>query len=606
MIYIYLKNMTTIDIVKIFDGNPMTSLTGDYQSSLISKIKERFTTREQQLFIGSFYCYLNYGPNEFVIELGDVWKWISFGRKGDAKKLLERNFTENVDYKIEKTASAVAEAVLNGGQNRETIKMTVRCFKMLCLVARTDKAFEIHGYYVKLEEITHEVAAEESESLRNQLLVKDQELTMKDIQISNIMSTSIENEQKAKIRVEEADAKAADQLEKKEKSITTNFKESILYAGYTEKYIIKAGYTDFPEDRLRKHKKNIGEHFTFDFVYKSPKNRTIERELFNVLKNRRISKVYNEKNQTELFQLDDEFTIDDFNDTVLKIKHDVENDLVETLIKENYELKKKMQLQTRVNNLHSTKFIARNILTGEEIVFHSYADAKQISGLGPHSLPDNYLNKPIQSRGHTYRECGNPYWEPPQNFKFDPESKPSSHKIFCKSVHKRSKEVTYYNSVKEASEFLGICKESDSKAKKETTRRTLNRSINGGKITHETIGEYDWSKVDSCGHWVYPDRKELIGEIDETKIITVKKTEEFSMSRPEDNELGQYFEVTSDNNDKLLVKEIRSFLTSKNLDLSTRYVNKVFISWGVTYLGNKKKLNVGGISGVGYTGIRIK
>jgi hypothetical protein len=192
MVINILKMTTTIDIVKIFDENPITSFSGDYQSSLISRIKERFTTKEQQLFIGSFYCYLNYDSHkDFVIELDKAQKWIGFSRKDGAKKLLENNFTKDVDYKIENFAptNGGAKNDPRGGSNKETVKLTVHCFKMLCLRARTDKAFEIHGYYIKLEEIVHEVAAEESEILRNQLLVKDNQLLL-----AERKSSTLENE----------------------------------------------------------------------------------------------------------------------------------------------------------------------------------------------------------------------------------------------------------------------------------------------------------------------------------------------------------------------------------------------------------------------------
>jgi hypothetical protein len=39
-------------------------------------------------------------PNDYIIDLDDIWKWIGFSRKGDAKILLIRNFKEKDDYKI--------------------------------------------------------------------------------------------------------------------------------------------------------------------------------------------------------------------------------------------------------------------------------------------------------------------------------------------------------------------------------------------------------------------------------------------------------------------------------------------------------------------------
>lgn len=65
----------------------------------MSKINENFTGFEQQLFISSFYCYLNYNPNkDFVVDLDNIWKWIGFSVKIKAKTLLEKNFNRDTDY----------------------------------------------------------------------------------------------------------------------------------------------------------------------------------------------------------------------------------------------------------------------------------------------------------------------------------------------------------------------------------------------------------------------------------------------------------------------------------------------------------------------------
>jgi len=66
--------------------NPISRFNGNYQSKLIEKVKNNFTNYEQQLFISSFYCYLNYDyKNDFVIDLDNVWKWLGFSQKVKAK-----------------------------------------------------------------------------------------------------------------------------------------------------------------------------------------------------------------------------------------------------------------------------------------------------------------------------------------------------------------------------------------------------------------------------------------------------------------------------------------------------------------------------------------
>ena len=78
----------SLNIVELIETNPITRLSNTYQNKLLNKIKERFTNDEQQIFIASFYCYLNY-QNEFIIDLDDIWKWLGFQSKFNSKRLLE-------------------------------------------------------------------------------------------------------------------------------------------------------------------------------------------------------------------------------------------------------------------------------------------------------------------------------------------------------------------------------------------------------------------------------------------------------------------------------------------------------------------------------------
>jgi phage anti-repressor protein len=95
-----------------------------------------------------------------------------FGRKDFAKKLLLKHFIKEKDYKIllpeHEPFRQLAEKKLNKpGKPKEQILMTIKTFKKFCMKANTDKADEIHDYYIKLEELLHETLQEESEELRN-------------------------------------------------------------------------------------------------------------------------------------------------------------------------------------------------------------------------------------------------------------------------------------------------------------------------------------------------------------------------------------------------------------------------------------------------------
>ena len=89
---------TNLNIVQLFEKNPLTRLNKTYESKLINKIKNNFSDSQQQLFVGSFYFYLNYNnKTDFVVDFDSVWKWTGFTRKSDGKRVLEKNFTIEVD-----------------------------------------------------------------------------------------------------------------------------------------------------------------------------------------------------------------------------------------------------------------------------------------------------------------------------------------------------------------------------------------------------------------------------------------------------------------------------------------------------------------------------
>ena len=108
----------TLDIVKLIEKNPITRLSKDYQSSLITKVKAKFNDPEQQLFVASFYCYLNYNSNtDFIIEFDNIWKWVGFSRKDHAKRLLEKNFILDSDYILNKYDTVFHSKVENSNED---------------------------------------------------------------------------------------------------------------------------------------------------------------------------------------------------------------------------------------------------------------------------------------------------------------------------------------------------------------------------------------------------------------------------------------------------------------------------------------------------------
>jgi len=159
---------TSLNFVALLETNPITRLKGDYNNRFINRIKETFTEDQQQLFVASLYCFLNYHPtNDFVIDLDNIWQWLGFQQKYHAKYLLEKYYKEGVDFLIPNIQDKTKEG--HGGQNRQSILLNIETFKMLCIKANTNKAHEIHKYFIKLEELLQTIVLEECNELRLQL-----------------------------------------------------------------------------------------------------------------------------------------------------------------------------------------------------------------------------------------------------------------------------------------------------------------------------------------------------------------------------------------------------------------------------------------------------
>ena len=144
-------NEQKLDIVYLIEKSPKTRLSDNYNSTLLTKIKNEFTESQQQLFASNFYCYLSYNSKkDFIISLDKVWKWVGFGRKSDAKRVLEKHLNINIDYKVvaaevavKKNPEDINEDIENKietrGRKKEEVLMTINTFKKFCLKANTKK-----------------------------------------------------------------------------------------------------------------------------------------------------------------------------------------------------------------------------------------------------------------------------------------------------------------------------------------------------------------------------------------------------------------------------------------------------------------------------------
>ena len=320
----------SLNIVELIENSPITKLSNTYQGNLLKKIQTKFTDQDQQMFVASFYCYLNYNQkNDFVVDLDNVWKWMGFQYKLNAKRLLEKQFIVDQDYKISLIRLDEQSAHTKGGHNRETIMLNIRTFKLFCLKAGTKKAEQIHDYYINLEETLQEIIQEESNELK--------------IQLEKQIITS--DEEKLKIR---------------ERTLLEHFPPNTqcFYYGFIDNLsdknerLIKFGNSNFLKNRVYAHKKTYL-NFSLVNVFKVDNKIQIE----NAVKEHPLFKKgqrnlnLNSKKYIELLSID-EIALDDLDKTIREIISRIEYSPANyvKLLEENRYLKLTLEKANQINN----------------------------------------------------------------------------------------------------------------------------------------------------------------------------------------------------------------------------------------------------------------
>ena len=102
----------SLNIVELIEKSPLTRLNKEYEHRFIEKIRNNFIEEEQHIFLASFYMYLNYDADkDFIVDFEFIWKWCGFTRKNDAKRVLEKHFVTDIDYKQLKNVSTTVTSV---------------------------------------------------------------------------------------------------------------------------------------------------------------------------------------------------------------------------------------------------------------------------------------------------------------------------------------------------------------------------------------------------------------------------------------------------------------------------------------------------------------
>jgi hypothetical protein len=228
--------------------------------------------------------------------------------------------------------------------------MTIKCFKSLCLKARTKKADEIHEYYMNMEEILQKIIEEETDELKLQL--ENKETIILEIK-KNAEETEEELKKEKKIEVE--------------KAIISQFplNTECIYFGTidnineSEEKLIKFGSTNNLHQRVLDHKKDYN-NFILAAAFRVQNKVEIENLIKSHTKIKKQIRTIcsNLKNRTEIIAYDNNFTIDqlkkNIKDIIYTKTYSSEN--FDKILKKNEELEKenndfKEKFEEQVNKL---------------------------------------------------------------------------------------------------------------------------------------------------------------------------------------------------------------------------------------------------------------
>ena len=95
--------------------------------------------------------------DQFPINIDTLIEMKVYDNKGNCKSKLIKNFILDTDYQFTIFASVLTEAKIvnckRGGQNKETIMLTVDCFKSMCMLVNSEIGKQVKIYYLDLEKI---------------------------------------------------------------------------------------------------------------------------------------------------------------------------------------------------------------------------------------------------------------------------------------------------------------------------------------------------------------------------------------------------------------------------------------------------------------------
>ena len=143
----YETKLNNINITKLplVNNNILINILKE-QTDIDNKFIDIFFKNFKELDIIELIKTMENNKNH-IIDFNEVYKWIGYRKKCNAKTVLKKNFILNKDYTIMINNTQKQ----NGGQNKENILLSLNCFKKFCFKAQTKEAEKVYDYYLQIE-----------------------------------------------------------------------------------------------------------------------------------------------------------------------------------------------------------------------------------------------------------------------------------------------------------------------------------------------------------------------------------------------------------------------------------------------------------------------
>ena len=142
----YETKLNNINITKLplVNNNILINILKE-QTDIDNKFIDIFFKNFKELDIIELIKTMENNKNH-IIDFNEVYKWIGYRKKCNAKTVLKKNFILNKDYTIMINNTQKQ----NGGQNKENILLSLNCFKKFCFKAQTKEAEKVYDYYLQI------------------------------------------------------------------------------------------------------------------------------------------------------------------------------------------------------------------------------------------------------------------------------------------------------------------------------------------------------------------------------------------------------------------------------------------------------------------------